>query len=326
MSLIERAIGKLHAHQPTPPVSPLARDVSDSAPASGPARPPAAEDPAGVGEAAARSASSPIPSEEKRREAGADAPAAPLLEIPSHRLARQGFIVPGAEPVRALNEFRIIKRPLIYNVSERKKPPLTNARRIMVTSALPGEGKTFCALNLALSIADERDHAVLLVDADVARPSLPRILGVEPRAGLMDALQDPNLDVGALVSPTSVEKLSILMAGRPHGRATEMLASAAMSALLQQISARFPDRIVVFDSPPLLVTTEASALAVHMGQIVLVVESGRTDRNTVAAALATLEAAPGEISTLMNKASKRASGEFRPYGGYGYGYGYGAQA
>jgi receptor protein-tyrosine kinase len=242
------------------------------------------------------------------------------VSIPLQRLARQGFIVPGAEPVRTLNEFRMIKRPLIFNVTRRKAPALANARRIMVTSALPGEGKTFCAVNLALSIADERDHGVLLVDADVARPTIPATLGIPPRPGLMDVLVDPAIDVAGLVAATSIDNLSLLTAGSHHAKATELLASAAMNRLLERLTFKFPDRIIIFDSPPLLATTEASVLAVHMGQIVLVVEAGRTQRGVVAAALASLEGAPGEISTLMNKAPPRRKSEFLPYGGYGYGY------
>lgn len=295
MSLIERAMGKVHGAP-----SDHGRAV--------------AEQPANV----VQSAPPEVTAEAKTVPEIQTPPT--TVEISLQRLARQGFIAPGTAANRTLSEFRMIKRPLLFNVSTRRSSPLANARRIMVTSALPGEGKTYCAINLALSIADERDHSVLLVDADVARPSVPETLGLSPRPGLMDALDDPAVDVSSLVLPTSIDRLSLLMAGTPHDKATEMLASSAMSELMKQLTSRFPDRIIVFDSPPLLATTEASVLASHMGQIVLVVESGRTDRGAVTAALSALENAPGEISTLMNKAPARTRKEFLPYHGYGYGY------
>lgn len=323
MSLIERAIGKLHAEHPhTEPKDGRASARDSFLPAAATIAPlRSGENPI---------ASSVLTGETSRTRTAAASADAPLtredpaelgpLTIPTQQLARQGFIVPGAEPARALNEFRMIKRPLIFNLSSRKSPPLPNARRIMVTSAHAGEGKTFCAINLALSIADERDHSVLLVDADVARPTIPQALGVSARPGLMDALADPGLDAAQLVATTSIANLSLLMSGRHHPKATELLASAAMNNLLQRLSMRFPERIIIFDSPPLLATTEASVLAEHMGQIILVVEAGRTQKSAVAAALATLAGASGEISTMLNKTPPQKKSEFSFYGGYGYGY------
>lgn len=185
----------------------------------------------------------------------------------------------------------------------------------MVTSAFPGEGKSFCAINLAMSIAAERDQKVLLIDADVARPSIPRELGISAEAGLMDWLIDGKLDVADLVLATNVDKLSILPAGRRHQSATELLASTSMSRLLEQISSRYPDRICIFDSPPLLVTTEARVLASYMGQIVMVVEAGRTPRDIVMEALSTIESNE-IIGLVLNKAKK-----IETSGYYGYGYG-----
>jgi protein-tyrosine kinase len=158
----------------------------------------------------------------------------------------------------------------------------------------------------------------LLVDADVARPSIPRELGFQSQAGLMDLLVDNTLDLAQLVMPTNVEKLSILPAGRRHRQATEFLASASMSRLLEQISARYPDRIIIFDSPPLLVTTESRVLASYMGQVVVVVEAGRTPRESVNEALSTIESNE-VVGLVLNKAqSVRAGSEYR-YSGYGYG-------
>jgi protein-tyrosine kinase len=235
------------------------------------------------------------------------------LHLESMRL--KGLLTPDSKQSTTGEEFRVIKRPLIANAFGKGTAPVRNGKRIMVTSAFPGEGKSFCAINLAMSIAAERDQKVLLIDADVARPSIPRELGISAEAGLMDWLIDGKLDVADLVLATNVDKLSILPAGRRHQSATELLASTSMSRLLEQISSRYPDRICIFDSPPLLVTTEARVLASYMGQIVMVVEAGRTPRDIVMEALSTIESNE-VIGLVLNKAKKIESSGY-----YGYGYG-----
>jgi len=234
------------------------------------------------------------------------------------QLRLRGFVPPDTNEGRISQEFRVIKRPLLANAFGKGVAPIRNGKRVMVTSTFPGEGKSFCAINLAMSIAAERDHKVLLVDADVARPSIPRELGIETEEGLMELLLDDHLDVEQFVLPTNVEKLAILPAGRRHQQATELLASAAMTRLLEQISARYPDRLVIFDSPPLLVTTESRVLASYMGQIVLVVEAGKTPREAMKESLAMLDGSE-VIGLVLNKAKGTEGGG---YGGY-YGYGYG---
>ena len=174
-----------------------------------------------------------------------------------------------------------------------------------------------------MSIAAERDCQVLLIDADVARPALLRELGVSPSAGLMDCLIDGTPDVTALVQPTNVDKLSILPAGRQHGQSTELLASEAMTTLVERLSESYPDTILVFDSPPLLLTTEARVLAGHMGQIVLVVEAAGTPQDGVTEALATIEHCE-VVGLVLNKAQSRSKGYYSGYTGYGYGYAHSA--
>jgi receptor protein-tyrosine kinase len=186
----------------------------------------------------------------------------------------------------------------------------------MVTSALPDEGKSFVALNLAMSIAMEVDGRVLLVDADVVSPSLPAALGIEPAKGLMDVLTQPGTDVGDFLLKTNVERLTLLLAGTPNRGASEVLASDAMTRLLDEISSRYPDRIVVFDSPPLLATTESRVLATHMGQVVVVVEAARTTHAGLESALSTIESCP-VVHTLLNKAPESDVGSY--YGVYAYG-------
>ena len=234
-------------------------------------------------------------------------------------LAAKGMVTPDQPRTAIAEEFRVIKRPLLRNATDTGPARITNANLIMVTSAMPGEGKTFSAINLAISMAMELDYTVLLVDADVSRPSVFRQLGLPPERGLMDVLAGDVTDLSDVLLRTNIEKLSILPAGMPHQRATELLASENMNRLLKQIASRYSDRIVVFDSPPLLVTTESRVLATHMGQVVVVVESERTTHSSVKQALATIESCPIKLM-MLNKSRHSGPGS---YYGYGYGYGYG---
>lgn len=239
------------------------------------------------------------------------------VRIGIETLRARGMVTPDAAPTALSQEFRVIKRPLLDNAFGRSVPAVANGRRVMVTSAFAGEGKSFCAINLAMSIAAERDTHVLLVDADVAKPSIPGELGIETSAGLMDCLVDPNIDVGEVVIPTNIDRLSILPAGRRHEHATELLASAAMGTLVDHLASRYDDRIIIFDSPPILITTEARVLASYMGQIVMVVEAGHTSRDSVSDALAAM-GSPQMVGMVLNKSRESRHGGYQ---GYGYGYG-----
>lgn len=242
------------------------------------------------------------------------------ITIDLGRLATLGMVTPDQPRSPIAEEFRVIKRPLLRNATASGATAVHNGSLIMVTSAMPGEGKSFTAINLAISMAMELDYTVLLVDADVSRPSVLNRLGLPPERGLMDVLSGEVSDLGDVLLRTNIEKLSILPAGMPHQRATELLASDTMNRLLEQIANRYADRIVVFDSPPLLVTTEARVLATHMGQIVVVVEAERTTHAVVRQALATVENCPIKLMVL-NKSRGEGAGGYYGYGGYGYGYG-----
>lgn len=232
------------------------------------------------------------------------------------RLQAAGFITPELQDSKLLHEFRVIKRPLIQQALGRTPTATLNRNLVMVTSALPGEGKTFVAINLAMSLAMEVDCRVLLVDADVLSPSFPEVLGIEPAKGLMDLLTQPGARFSDALLGTNVERLKVLLAGTPDTGASELLASEAMKRLLSEVSRRYPDRIVVFDSPPLLATTESRVLASHMGQVVVVVEAGRTTHAVLESALATVESCP-LVHTMLNKAPESRVGSY--YGAYGYG-------
>lgn len=222
------------------------------------------------------------------------------LSLDFSKLRHYGIITPEDKKTTITEQFRVIKRPLLTN-SFAKKSEAKNSNLIMVSSSLAGEGKSFCAVNLAMSIAMERDHTVLLVDADVARPMIPKILGLETDKGLLDVLIDDKLDLTEVLIKTNIEKLSILPAGRPHPNANELLASQSMGILLKELVHRYEDRIIIFDSPPLLLTSESRVLAGQMGQIVLVVEAEETSQQTVRETLRQIESC--EIVNLVyNKA------------------------
>ena len=186
----------------------------------------------------------------------------------------------------------------------------------MVTSSFPGEGKSFCAVNLAMSIAMEQDHTVLLVDADVGKPSIPETLGIRARKGLMDLLLDKDLRFQDVLLKTNVEKLTVLAAGSKHTHATELLASEAMNRILQDIAERYSDRIIIFDSPPLLATTEARVLASRMGQLVMVVEAGKTPQEAVREALSQVVNCE-MVGLLLNKGGSTLGEDQYAYGAYG---------
>jgi protein-tyrosine kinase len=222
------------------------------------------------------------------------------VELDLVRMRQLGLVTAASGRTTLLEDFRIIKRPLLQRAFSERGPTDKPGNLIMVTSSLPGEGKTFCAINLAMSIAMELDHTVLLIDADVARPSVLRTLGLPAQRGLMDILLDDKLDLSDVMLRTNVDTLSILPAGTSTPRATELLASSAMTALVHEIAHRYPDRIVIFDSPPLLLTSESRVLASHMGQIAMVVESETTTQHAVKEALRQLEGC-SNVNLIYNK-------------------------
>jgi exopolysaccharide/PEP-CTERM locus tyrosine autokinase len=226
--------------------------------------------------------------------------AARAVDLDLERMRAMGLVTAAGGRTALLEEFRIIKRPLLQRAFAERAPGDKPANLIMVTSSLPGEGKTWCSINLAMSIAMELDHTVLLVEADVARPSVLRTLGLPNQRGLMDVLVDSRLDVADVMLRTNVDTLSILPAGTSTPRATELLASSGMSSLLHEIATRYPDRIVIFDSPPLLPTSEARVLASHMGQIAVVVEAEQTTQHAVMEALSHLEGC-SNVNLIYNK-------------------------
>jgi exopolysaccharide/PEP-CTERM locus tyrosine autokinase len=237
-------------------------------------------------------------------------------------LTARGFATPGNAQTPLATEFRRVKRPLLLKVkgatgaADESNPP----NLIMVTSSLPHEGKTFVAANLAMSIAAEVDLSVVLVDADVTKGDITRVLGLENAYGLSDVLQRGADYVEEAIAKTNLEHLSLLSAGRPNPSIDELFASGVMVEITRQLALRDPNRIIVFDAAPLLAATEASVLARLMGQIVLVVEADKTPQAQVKDAIDHLEGCQG-VSVLLNKVSRRPSESY-----YYYGYGGGGSA
>ena len=250
-----------------------------------------------------------------------------LVNIPFDELQRLGMLTPAIPRSAIAEEYRTIKRPLLTNVAGQSAAPINNANLIMVTSALQGDGKTFSSINLALSIAMEQDKTVLFVDADTAKAEAGRLLGVPlDSPGLIDVLENKGVSLGDVILRTNVEKLRILPAGNIHAHANELLASDAMRLLMLELSERYSDRVIVFDSPPLLLTTEAGVLANLMGQIVFVVSAESTPQQAVTEALEHI-GQDKMVGMVLNRARRHSKlfgyGYGYAYGRDGYGYGYG---
>lgn len=234
-------------------------------------------------------------------------PARPPLPIDFDRLQAAGFITPTSPRSQQIECFRAIKRALRRiafpeGTAERE----TNSNVIMVTSAVAGEGKTFVALNLAMSFCLERDLFVLLIDGDSHRRSLGSWLGAETEPGLVDLLAGDAHDVGDIIRRTSVPNLSVMPAGRPHAHGTELLSSKQMGALMRDVGARYADRIIIIDTAPVLATNEGVALSAYVGQTVLVVEKDATTKRNLREALAKLKGGRN-LSCVFNRVTDEHS-------------------
>jgi protein-tyrosine kinase len=237
--------------------------------------------------------------------------------IDRKHLREQCLIEPDGPVNGLLEEFRIVKRQLLLTALEsRAGRSAPHGERIMVCSAHPGEGKTFCAVNLALSIAAEKDNEVLLVDADFAKPSVLSALGLPGGPGLMDALVDPELRIEDLIYGTDIPGFFVLPAGNSTGADTEYVASARTAQVLGRLTQHSPNRIVIFDSPPVLAASPASELASHVGQAVMVVRADTTGEAALRDAVNILSGCD-DIKLLLN--CTRFSPTGRRFGSY-YGY------
>jgi len=233
------------------------------------------------------------------------------LEIDLDELKRIGAILPDDARSKIKEEYKHIKRPLLQKAMARTDPQSAD-NLIMVTSAYSGEGKTFSSLNLALSIAVERDCRVLLIDADVVKPGLGRTLAMDDKLGLVDYLKGEVDSLSDIMLSTNIHNLTLLPAGKTHHLSHELLASNAMTELVKELSSRYRDRIIIFDSPPVLITSEAKVLSDLVGQIALVIEQDKTSQQAVKEALTKLDSS--KVSGLiLNKSHTLGEGYYGYY-------------
>jgi len=263
------------------------------------------------------------PQQPKTEEAAGPAPAvlrrahpldqvtrAPDVVLDHQRLMTEGLLTPDDENTDLREQYRLVKRKLITQCFVREHAGPNPANLVQVTSSVGGEGKTFSTFNLGMSIAMERDVTVLLVDADLTRRSLTQLVGLSDRPGLTDVLTGAVDDLGDVVHRTDVPRLSVIPAGDSHSHATELIASEVMRDCTRELAGRYKDRMIIFDSTPLLMDSQAATLAEHMGQVLVVVEAGRTSARMVNESVALLGHSQADQSLLLNKSVR----------GHGYGY------
>jgi len=231
-------------------------------------------------------------------------------------LNEHGFIRLDDSHSRIAEEYRSIKRPLVTNALGARKNEIKNSNLILVTSSVPGEGKTFTSINLAFSIAAEMDKKVLLIDADVAKPSIAKVLGIQSEIGLIDFLETDTISLSDIILQTEIPGLRIITAGKIHKLSTELLASNKMIALSNELSERYSDRIVIFDTPPLLATTQAEVLASQMGQVILVVAAEQTAQSFVIESTKKLQNCSDIVLGVLNKAQRNLNAGYYGYGHY----------
>jgi exopolysaccharide/PEP-CTERM locus tyrosine autokinase len=264
------------------------------------------------------SAAAPAPAPVEAPTVSAPAPDRRRVTIDRRKLAETGMIVPGATVTALAEEFRLVKRQLLNTSRAIRAKDEDKSRMILVCSAKPNDGKTFCAINLALSLAAEKDVEILLVDADFAKPDILRTLGAADSPGLLDVLGGSVESAESCILDTDVPQLSVLPAGTRSNADTELLASERAHAILDALAAANPRRIVIFDSPPILAASPASVLAGHVGQVMLVVRADKTGESDLREAVALLDGCD-QIQLLLNSVSFQPGG--RRYGGYGAYYG-----
>lgn len=307
MSLVERAAGRLRpqllegkpasrltrviepVHQPAPVVDRLATiaRVAEHLQVGG--RPPAAR---GAQVAAPR--------------------AKPSIAFDREQLKHAAIVDWSMARSRMTEEVRIIKRQLLSSAFPKAHEAGARADVIMVTSAHPGEGKTFTALNLAFGIAKEPNHHVLLVDVDGSRQGLRRFLSAGDLPGLLDLVADPAVDVAETILRTDNPHLSVVLAGTAQEHGPELLASQRMRSLINEMAVRYDDQVILLDAPPCLFSSDPAALAAIVGQVVFVIEADRTQRGDVEASLELLRACP-RISLVLNKTKVATSHSFGSY-------------
>lgn len=233
------------------------------------------------------------------------------VTIDLDHLAAQGYLTPMLSDRVLAEQIRIIKQAVLKNVEDAGARGLRR-NLVLVTSATAGEGKTFFSMNVAMSLAMEVDFHALLVDADVLRPSVLERYGIEPGPGLLDLATRPELDISDVLLRTNVPKLSLLPAGKQTHKSAELLSSAYIDRLLTELSERYADRLVIFDAPPILVSSGTRHLATRVGQVIMVVQADSADSRAVSQAFEAVDACP-LVSTVLNRSSLPDPGAYGYY-------------
>ena len=238
--------------------------------------------------------------------------AAPVIDAIA--LERAGMVDWSRTRTRISEEFRLVQRQILRCAfGAGAEPGFSNL--LLVTSARPGEGKSFMATNLAGSISRQGDHHVLLVDADSKRDSICYNLGLGQARGILDMAANPKLDAATLIVKTPIDRLCILPVGRERERSAELFSTKEMTRLIQSLGRRYADRLLILDAPPCLSTSDPAVLAQVVGQVLFVVEADRTQRNEIEASLELIQACPN-ISIVLNKQQISSRYTFGAYSSY----------
>jgi protein-tyrosine kinase len=317
-SLIERAAAHLKRRNETQVAQPLVANADWGNGAAIPVQqPPRAARPQPLAAAAMPEAEATPP----RRRRAAPQPEATAhsrqVSIDRAALRQHGIALPSAGRSRVAEEFRIVKRQIVAKFLDEvdDDPEAARNRVIMVTSAKPGEGKTFAAINLALSIASEQDLKVLLIDLDTRGHAMQDMMGIPASRGLTDLLSNPDVDFADVVLRTNMPNLAVMPAGNPDNRGPELLSSKRTREMFEEMTQRYADRFIIFDAPSCLASSDPATLASLVGQVVFVVEADQTQQEEVESALSLVRGCPN-ISLLLNKVRNSATDQFGSYSNY----------
>ena len=241
------------------------------------------------------------------------------VAIDSAFVRRNHVFLPGNTGTQTAEELRQIKQSLLHSMFYGTGRSGKNTNLVMVTSSRPNEGKTFISLNVALSLAAERDLSVLLIDLDHTNQGITKSLGIEEDRGFINLVEDPSLKFSDVILRTNIDGFSIIPSGPTHPLALELFGSERMIRLLDELSGRYSDRIIMFDAPPVLATADASVLAQHMGQVIFVIEANKTGKTTISEAMDLLKHSQN-LSLVLNKT--RPFFADSDFGAYYQSYGY----
>ncbi len=250
-------------------------------------------------------------SEDQNLEISEEQDSSEEIKVDLKRLRKAQIILGDEDNPRLTEELRMIKRRLLVNAAGLGDAPVENGNLIMVTSSIPDEGKTFIATNLALSIAREIDRTVLLIDADIAKSDTTKTFGAAGKKGLTEYLTG-EAELHDVLLKTDIDGLTIMPTGKKVSNSTELMSSNKMAILISELSSRYKDRIIVFDCPPILVTSEAQVMASLVGQVAFVVRAGETREKEFISAVERLDHSKF-VGLIMNQSDEEAESGY-----YGY--------